>query len=392
MKEIIILVFCLFSFQLSFSQEQVIPSPYHHSVGWGKSLTVGDFNGDEQIDLVILAIKFQDSTKALLGSFSVYYAKNGEINTSPDVIFSPKLPGHLSGISKSASGDFNNDGFDDLVVSNQFYGEPQLDRGFMELYWGSATGLNTQDTLLKIGKTAYGSFGSNLICTDFNGDGIDDLIVESRFAELLEGRIYIYLGGKSFSLKNPDFELAKENSQALYVVFTSDFNNDGIDDIFCRSNTNWNANLTQVSIFYGGKSVNTSVDQNFEIENFSPLMYVPNNKWMLGVINDANRIRYTGFIEINAGGFKKLDFKVEGKPIENLPGKWIFYSSKNSSQLSEYKLDENGFTKKGDWEILPENSKMYLPFFFQQSKTQKKYLIIPYENSGKENILLKSFE
>ena len=382
------LVFCICGFS-AISQIDTIFSPFADSANWGQAKTAGDFNNDGFNDLVVLASRIKNKNNKWTGAFSVYYGRGNGFKPKPDLRAEPIHFGHVKGISQCTSGDFNNDGFDDLVVATPFLGEPQLDRGFVQIFWGCSTGLQIQNTLVKKGETAYGSFGSNLSMLDFNGDGIDDLLIESRFAEILEGRIYIYFGNKKFTLAKPDISLRVENSQSLYFTFTDDLNNDGITDIICRSNPNWNANKTQLSFFYGGKKPSSSPEKIFEIDNFAPRLLFKlknnNSKILLGTYSNHKRQVFTKSIELNGESISDFSFQCKGAPFKI--SKYWFGVSESSGNIpiSFYNVSNNKIELKDTLEFISEDSRLWQPItLFQHHAQTGQKLILPIRENGKE--------
>ena len=318
MKKIItICIFLIFTFAM-FSQEVVFPSPYKQPVEWGRKICSGDFNGDKLVDLVILAPMVKNHTGEWMGEASVFYQKQSGFDLKSDLVLQPSLSGHSQGIANACTGDFNADGFDDLIVSNPFFGEPQLDRGFVEFFRGGKNGLSAKNKTLKTGETAYGSYGSRVECFDFNTDGIDDLMVESRFAEILEGRIYIFYGGKNFDINNPDISLRVHNSESLYFTFADDINYDGNIDIVCRTNNNWNSNVTTLAVFFGGKKTYPNADLFFKIENFTPYLFIPEKNWMLGTFVNENSKMASKIVDLN---------NLEPKVLSNFTGRILKFNN-----------------------------------------------------------------
>jgi hypothetical protein len=97
-----------------------------------------------------------------------------------------------------AVGDFDHDGFDDLVVGvpgeNLYDGEPgqKLDAGIVQVIHGSAAGPNEEvafhqiwswDTGLSFAAVANDNFGGAVAVGDFDGNGVDDLAIAAPGAE-----------------------------------------------------------------------------------------------------------------------------------------------------------------------------------------------------------------
>jgi hypothetical protein len=374
-----------------FAQKLEIHSPFEENTNWGESFTIADFNNDGLYDIVTLAPKIVRNNK-WVGAFTIHYNTNNGFHEKPGLIIYPELPGFNSGISHSTAGDFNADGFTDLVVSNQFLGEPQLDRGFVQVFWGSLDGINAERTTVKTGNTAYGSFGSNVACLDFNGDSIDDLLVEARFDQILEGRIYIYYGGKNFSLETPDIELKVNNSQSLYFCFSDDLNGDGIADVVCRSNSNWNAATTQMYFFHGGTNPGNTHEQVFELENFTPLFYCKTENVIFGTSRDNTHNFSTEALKITRSGFQKLNIKTEGIPFKISGNRIMLIRDSGNPGLSIYTFRNNQFNFLRKVEDLPEATTILYPKHFSQEKTTPTKLIVPVLSANKEKLVIINVE
>ncbi len=385
------LLFLLLPGFSGFAQDGVIHPPFEKIADWGQALSVADFNNDGLNDIVTLAPKLIKNNKPF-GAFTLHYNTENGFQKKPDLIIHPALPGFRSGISNCVSGDFNADGFSDLVVSNPFYGEPQLDRGFVQVFWGSAEGIIAEKTTVKTGLTAYGSFGSNLACLDFNGDGTDDLLVEARFDQIHEGRIYVYYGGVNFSLESPDIALKVENSQSLYFCFSDDLNSDGMADVVCRSNSNWNTTKTQVYIFYGGTKPNETHSQFFEMENFTPLFYCKNEKVIFGTVRDNTNIPSTEAFKITRSGLQTLNIKTEGIPFKISRNTIMLMRNSGNPGLYSYTFLNNEFKFVQKMEDLPETTTIRYPKLFRHEKTAPIKLIVPVLSSNTEKLVFLNLE
>jgi hypothetical protein len=184
------------------------------------------------------------------------------------------------------------------------------------LHLGSPDGIIKAPSSVITGVSDYGSFGSNLNGADFNGDGIADLCVEARFDKLLEGRIYIYPGGKKFSIEKPAFELSNPGSESLYLCLTGDLNRDGFMDVVCRSNRNWNTHQTEVSLFYGGPKADNFPDYIFTTGSFTPSLLITDpvsaGFYMIAYVNLTDLTHATRLAYYNAGSFTPFNHSIPG--------------------------------------------------------------------------------
>jgi hypothetical protein len=149
-----------------------------------------------------------------------------------------------------ASGDFDADGFADLVVSSP--GSEDI-KGALIVLRGSARGLTirgalrvSRDTPGVPGKGFFDDFfGAGLAVGDVDGDGIDDLALSSDEEET-NGSLYIFTGSaKGLQIKNHTYFLADavfghqglrvSNDSALTI---GDLNHDGFGDLAVGSPQN----------------------------------------------------------------------------------------------------------------------------------------------------------
>lgn len=157
---------------------------------FGEQLAIGDINGDGTGDLVVATLGEQISGSSDRGSLHILYGPVGSAPAGSGYIDS----GNVTGIgafagSALAVGRFDSDPYLDVAVgvSDETVGDAGS-AGRLAVFRSSADGLSTervelfdQDTPGVSGAPeAEDFFASSLAAGDFDGDGVDDLVVGMR--------------------------------------------------------------------------------------------------------------------------------------------------------------------------------------------------------------------
>ena len=154
----------------------------------------------------------------------------------PDLIIEGNQDYTQFGVS-SAAADFNNDGFNDLVIGAPAYAFGQSDEGVVFIHNGSAAGINpAYSSRQKNQVEAY--LGTDVDAAgDVNGDGFPDAVFGAPFfdnGQTNEGAVYVYWG-TVFGLTTAEMTTIEVNQSEAYlgdqVAGAGDVNNDGYDDI-----------------------------------------------------------------------------------------------------------------------------------------------------------------
>jgi len=185
--------------------------------------------------------------------------------------------------AKEASGDFNNDGFDDLVVSSpEGNVNGQNAAGEVNVIYGSANGLHKnagfpnqrwhQDKTGIAGTAEAGDiFGQGLAIGDFNGDNFDDLAMgvpgEDLGSDANAGAVNVVYGSSTGlrALAGPGDQIWHQDSPGIaggaepgdrfgHALTAGDFNNDNFDDLAIGvrdEGIGGDANAGAVNIIYG---------------------------------------------------------------------------------------------------------------------------------------------
>ncbi|MFD7815519.1 FG-GAP-like repeat-containing protein [Streptomyces sp. NPDC059785] len=137
-----------------------------------------------------------------------------------------------------AHGDLNGDGYGDLVVGTPLEDvDGDVDGGSVTILWGSASGLSGGTTVSDPDPSGHDRFGQSLAVGDFTGDGKTDLAVGSTGKD-----VWIFKGGFTKSggaAGKLSFEATQIDSGAYpdgaVHLAAGDFDGDGVDDVVVGS-------------------------------------------------------------------------------------------------------------------------------------------------------------
>ncbi|MFA5032463.1 MAG: T9SS type A sorting domain-containing protein [bacterium] len=182
--------------------------PYDPGESFGHDIEIGDYNGDGYDDIAI-------------GGGEVWVYLGG---VSPDTICDFKLFGRNEGKLPPQMGDLNNDGYDDIIIGNPSLGPAG---GRVDIYFGNSS-CDTNQHITLNGEASLGwSLSSGY---DVNNDGYEDLLVSDLNYGSMRGKAYIYYGGNSMDTI-PDVEMLGNGGDfGEDVALLPDLNSDGFDD------------------------------------------------------------------------------------------------------------------------------------------------------------------
>ncbi len=284
--------------------------------GFGGRLETGDYNGDGYIDLAISAPGESAAGAYGAGAVHILYGQYGGFQTNDEFIHqgvngSSSMPFEIESFGSAlSSGDFNNDGFDDLAV-----GTPSEDvvtqtgtyfnAGAVQIFYGANYGLvepstnSVNEALWHTESNSYvpdvledhDRFGYRVEAGDFNGDGYSDLAAstpnethETGGGDIANaGVIHIFYGSSvgldataempayMYSQDTPGMQDNPEADEKFgYSLQAADFNNDGYSDLAIGVpwETNFSGEISgAVAVMLGNAIGLVTADSNLIQEN-----------------------------------------------------------------------------------------------------------------------------
>ncbi len=200
--------------------------------------SAGDVNGDGFGDVIVGAPRY-DNGSTDEGAVRVYLGRAGALNLSP--AWSPQGPQTLSEFGAAvAQGDWNGDGYTDIAVGAQDYDAGATNTGAVFVYYGGFFGYAGGWSLLLTGAQANGYFGYAVAnAGDIDNDGCDELIVGEPYYGTFDypniGAVHIFKGSILNGLgTTPWWSQAggiQPGAYGLAVSGAGDVNGDGYADV-----------------------------------------------------------------------------------------------------------------------------------------------------------------
>jgi hypothetical protein len=185
------------------------------------SVVVGDFNGDGKQDLAVLSAS-GGGTSGTAGSVDIFLGNgNGTFQTYKNYPVAPSASN--SGTRILATGDFNRDGYQDLVATNSALNN-------VAVILGNGDGTFNAPSYYTVGSLPW-----NVVAGDLNQDGFLDLAISSDGSS----SVSILQGNGDGTFK--PFTIFNTSGSQVGSVAIGDFNGDGFPDLATTSAPNNNA-------------------------------------------------------------------------------------------------------------------------------------------------------
>lgn len=276
-----------------------------------------------------------------------------EINGTNGIVINGTDSDDYLGTSVSNIGDINNDGIDDVVIGAPLANATNgLSSGKSYVIFGNQNGFNIPQNINEldgtngftlIGNVDSASGSSVSAAGDFNGDGIQDLLIGAPYAAPngeKSGKSYVIFGRSDGFTGTVELENLGNNGVTLIgpnageqvgfaVSEAGDINGDGIGDVIIGATNNTELpDNGKVYVVFGNQNYSSTANLNLANLNGS-------NGFSITGLNAGDKLGYSvsSAGDINGDGFKDLIF---GAPFADANGS-------NSGQVYVIYGTQNGF-------------------------------------------------
>lgn len=276
-----------------------LPGPQNSLLFGDNVQGIGDVNNDGYDDVMVndpgIAYPLPDPLNAPFGTYqrsdgSVYLYLGGPQGLGSTWVWSAAQPESHFGVSMSAAGDVDGDGYDDVLVGTPGYRShpstygPDCREEVVYLYKGTAMGLEPQPAWVQRPSIPFGCFGFSMDSAgDVNNDGYDDVIISAfaqRRDDTHQGRTYVYYGSPTGLAQTPSWEPNFPQDIRQSVAFgdsvagVGDIDGDGYDDVLIRVYAYYQEVAESRYYLYRGSATGLNPDYDRAIKGPGSRLYV----------------------------------------------------------------------------------------------------------------------
>lgn len=267
--------------------------------------------------------------------YELYVASNDEQDSHTS-----ELAGSQMGASL-ATGDFNGDGVDDLLIGAPFASiGAKIWAGSVSIVFGESPQVSTKKITF-FGENKLDQFGTAVTAGDYNNDGIDDIVIGSYNAlkgDIRPGRVDILNGNLSLGTQTREYLIFQPETSLTGQVdgdgfglslSTIDINDDDVDDLLVGAPF-----AKKTGMVYGYSGGDNGIDNDMsaayygqiEGERFGSVISGGDidgdkkNELVIGAyfagtddLKQAGRIYIYDAIAVLTGDFLKPEFSIDGK-------------------------------------------------------------------------------
>lgn len=209
---------------------------FSQTLGWSVA-SAGDVNHDGYGDIIVGSPSRFDYSRP--GSASVFHGSAAGLSAAPNWTASLGVTYDEFGYGVGCAGDVNKDGYSDVIISAPQYSGAQHYQGAAFVYHGSSAGLPASPNWSVFGRQAGDDLGSAVSTAgDFNGDGYSDVIVGTYLFDDVttnDGAAAIYYGTPSgLTTASTKLEYTQHTTGGFFGLWAAslkDINKDGCDDV-----------------------------------------------------------------------------------------------------------------------------------------------------------------
>lgn len=244
----------------------------------------------------------------------VYYG-GLELDTIPDYE-EPNPPGTSTAFGSTIVniGDFNGDGYDDIVFEDLYLPYSTIQKS---IYYICSTypEFDLIPEMIIRSDTSKNIRVNDISSGDLDGDGKSDLMIRRWIGETINENVSISIirGNSSWDTTSVQSFYQKEQTFDLRTMrILGDINNDNRADVLLYSYANYYPYWTEMSIIYGGIPLDTIPDVGINTQNMG---FYPEKSMIVG---DVNGDGYNDIIQVAANfGYPVMKIFLGGKNMNN---------------------------------------------------------------------------